>query len=111
MASASTSKEKTIHVFFDKDHYKDWLFFYVQGQERGGLLIGPVQPGMPTGGNLNGMVPGVGGMPGQSPGLGGGPGQGVGQAPGQGFGGGFGGQAPTPPTQPQQNQSNSSPDQ
>jgi type II secretory pathway pseudopilin PulG len=108
VASASTSKEKTIHVFFDKDHYKDWLFIYVQGQERGGLLIGPVQPGMPTGGNLNGMVPGMGGMPGmpgQAPGLGQGPGQGLGQAPGQGFGGGIGGQSPTPPTPPQQNQS------
>ncbi len=112
VASASTSKEKTIHVFFDKDHYKDWLFIYVQGQERGGLLVGPVQPGMPTGGNLNGMG-NMPGMPGQAPG--GGPGQGLGQgfgqAPGQGFGGSVGGQTPTPPTQPQQNQTSSPPDQ
>jgi type II secretory pathway pseudopilin PulG len=88
---ASTSKEKTIRVFFDKNHYKDWLFIYVPGLERGGLLTGPVNPNMQAGG--------VGGFnPGQTPG------GSAGQIPGQGFGQGQGGglpsnfgQSPTPP--------------
>jgi type II secretory pathway pseudopilin PulG len=67
---ASTSKAKTIRVFFDKNHYNDWLFIYVPQGDRGGLLTGPVNPGMPTGGNLGGIVPGVGGgLPGQGQGL------------------------------------------
>ena len=54
---ASTSKEKSIRVFYNKSHYKDWLFIYVPMADQGGLLTGPVNPGMPTpnlnGGNLN----------------------------------------------------------
>ena len=50
---ASISKEKSIRVFFEKNHYKDWLFVYMPTADRGGLLTGPVNPGMPTG-NLNG---------------------------------------------------------
>jgi type II secretory pathway pseudopilin PulG len=54
---ASMSKEKPIRVFYGKNHYKDWLFIYApqfeQGQ--GGLLKGPVNPGMPMG-NLNAPV-------------------------------------------------------
>jgi type II secretory pathway pseudopilin PulG len=55
---ASMSKEKPIRVFYGKNHYKDWLFIYVPQQAGlGGLLKGPVNPGMPTpnlnGGNLN----------------------------------------------------------
>jgi type II secretory pathway pseudopilin PulG len=61
---ASTSKEKSVHVFFDKDHYKDWLFIYLAQGDRGGLLIGPVQPGMQSGGF---GVPG--GLPGQGQGI------------------------------------------
>jgi len=54
---ASMSKEKPIRVFYGKNHYKDWLFIYVPQADQGGLLKGPVNPGMPTpnlnGGNLN----------------------------------------------------------
>ncbi len=56
---ASMSKEKPIRVFYGKNHYKDWLFIYAPqfDQVQGGLLKGPVNPGMPTpnlnGGNLN----------------------------------------------------------
>jgi type II secretory pathway pseudopilin PulG len=62
---ASTSKAKSIRVFYEKNHYNDWLFIYVPQADRGGLLTGPVNPGMPTG-NLGGVAPGVGGgLPGQ----------------------------------------------
>lgn len=52
---ASLSKEKPIRVFYGKNHYKDWLFIYVPQADQGGLLRGPVNPGMPTG-NLNGAI-------------------------------------------------------
>jgi hypothetical protein len=87
---ASTSKEKSIRVFFEKNHYKDWLFVYVPMIDRGGLLVGPVQPGMPTGGGLAGAY-------GQAPGAAGG--QGQGQAVPQ-----AGGQFQNPPAQNQPNQ-------
>jgi type II secretory pathway pseudopilin PulG len=58
---ASTSKAKTIRVFFDKNHYNDWLFIYVPQGDRGGLLTGPVNPGMPGGATLGGIPQGVGG--------------------------------------------------
>jgi type II secretory pathway pseudopilin PulG len=77
---ASASKEKTIRVFFDKNHYNDWLFIYMPMADRGGLLTGPINPGMQTG-NMGGLTPGqtAGGAPGQG---------GLGQS---GFGqGGFG---------------------
>ncbi len=45
---ASTSKEKTIRVFYDKNHYNDWLFIYVQGMDRGRQLMGPVNPSLPS---------------------------------------------------------------
>jgi type II secretory pathway pseudopilin PulG len=63
---ASTSKAKSIRVFYEKNHYNDWLFIYVPMADRGGLLTGPVNPGMPAG-NLNGTAPGqpVAGAPGQ----------------------------------------------
>ncbi len=82
---ASTSKAKSIRVFYEKNHYNDWLFIYVPQADRGGLLTGPVNPGMPTGGNLGGIAPGAGG------GL---QGQGQGPAPN-------GGQPQGPPTPPQ----------
>jgi type II secretory pathway pseudopilin PulG len=50
---ASMSKEKPIRVFYGKNHYKDWLFIYAPQFDLGGLLKGPVNPGMPTP-NLNG---------------------------------------------------------
>ncbi len=63
----STSKARSIRVFFDKDHYNDWLFFYImQTQRSQGLLVGPVNPGLP---DLNGQTPGQSGgsLPGQAP--------------------------------------------
>lgn len=75
---ASTSKAKTIRVFFDKSHYNDWLFIYLQQADRGGLLTGPVNPNMPAG-SPNGLLPG---LPGQ-PAPGGGPAPGVIPNPGQ----------------------------
>jgi type II secretory pathway pseudopilin PulG len=98
--ASTNKKDKTIRVFFDKTHYSDWLFIYVQQFDRpGSLLTGPVNPNMPSG-NLNGLLPGQpGGLPGQGAG-----GQGVG---GQGFGGQGQGlspnssQTPVTPTPPQ----------
>lgn len=81
---ASTNKDKSIRVFFQKNHYKDWLFVYIPMADRGGLLTGPVQPGMPSG-NLNGAAaPTTGGLPGQSQGFG--QSSGVSSGQGQGFG-------------------------
>jgi type II secretory pathway pseudopilin PulG len=54
---ASMSKEKSIRVFYDKNHYKDWLFIYVPQADHGGLLTGPVSLNGPTG-NLGGTIPG-----------------------------------------------------
>jgi type II secretory pathway pseudopilin PulG len=85
----STSKAKSIRVFNEKDHYKDWLFIYVPGSEQGGLLKGPINPGMPTGGNFGGVTPGAAG------GLGG-------ITPGQGVPNGL--QPQSPPTPAPQNQ-------
>jgi type II secretory pathway pseudopilin PulG len=66
---ASASKAKTIRVFYDKNHYNDWLFIYVPQADRGGLLTGPVSLNGPTG-NFGGVAPGVaGGLPGQVQGL------------------------------------------
>ena len=61
--ASANKKDKTIRVFYGKNHYNDWLFIYVPVADRGGLLTGPVNPGMPTG-NLNGpMNPAPGGNP------------------------------------------------
>ncbi|MGB6387830.1 MAG: hypothetical protein WBE45_05380 [Terriglobales bacterium] len=54
---ASLSKEKTIHVFNDKNHYNDWLFVYVPQADRGGLLTGPISTTLLAGG-LTGAIPG-----------------------------------------------------
>jgi hypothetical protein len=102
---ASLSKEKSIRVFFDKNHYNDWLFIYVAQADRGGLLVGPLNPNMPTP-NLNG------GLPGQT-----GAGQGIsgqGLGLGQGLGQGLtpsGGQTQMQPTQPSQNSGQTQPQQ
>ena len=86
---ASTSKAKTIRVFYEKNHYNDWLFIYLPTGDRGGTLTGPVNPGLPTP-NLSGAAPGLaGGTPGQG-------------TPGQGLTPNFG-QTQSPPTQPSQN--------
>jgi type II secretory pathway pseudopilin PulG len=98
VASASKDKEKSVHVFFDKDHYKDWLFIYLAQGDRGGLLVGPVQPGMQSGGigGLGGIGSGPSGLPGQ-------PGQGL-TPNGIQPQGGFGGQTPQTPPNPGQQQ-------
>ncbi len=87
---ASTSKAKTIRVFYDKNHYNDWLFVYLPTADRGVTLTGPVNPGMPTP-NLNGAAPG---LPGATPGQ-----TGFGQG---GFGQGGFGQGLTPNSGPNQ---------
>jgi|HubBroStandDraft_1064217.scaffolds.fasta_scaffold10037_2 type II secretory pathway pseudopilin PulG len=96
---ASASKEKTIRVFYGKNHYNDWLFFYLPAADRGGLLTGPVNPGIQA--TAGGLTPGVGGgAPGQG-GLGLGLGQGL--TPNGGQNQGFQTQAPpTPAPTPQQ---------
>jgi len=98
---ASTSKAKTIRVFFDKNHYKDWYFIYLPmaslGAPTGGLLTGPINPNGPTGGGLiSGQTPGgAAGQGGTGP-TGIGSGLGLGSSPN-------GGQnpilQPVPPTQ------------
>jgi len=103
--ASTNNKTKTIHVFFDKTHYSDWLFIYVTQLDRGGLLVGPVNPNMPPAPNLNGMTPGIQ----QGAGM---QGQGFG---GQGFGQGQGltpnnGQTPMAP-QPPQNSNQTPPQQ
>jgi len=92
---ASTSKQKSIHVFYTKNHYNDWLFIYLPMADRGGLLNGPVNPtGGVTSGIPGAVTPGMPGMPGGMPGQGG-----FGQS---GFGqGGLGGQNPSQPQTPQ----------
>jgi type II secretory pathway pseudopilin PulG len=92
--ASTNKKDKSIHEFFGKNHYSDWLFIYVPMADRGGLLVGPVNPNMPTGGNMGGLTPGqMAGASGQGGfgqgGLGqGGPGQGgFGQSGGFGQGG------------------------
>ena len=55
---ASASKEKTIHVFLDKNHYKDWLFIYVQGQIAEACWLDQSARINPQLLNLNGACPG-----------------------------------------------------
>jgi type II secretory pathway pseudopilin PulG len=89
---ASKSKAKSIRVFYEKNHYNDWLFIYVPQADRGGLLTGPVQLNGPPG-NLGGMIPG----------------QPVAGAPGQGFMPNTG--APGAPTQPAQDPGQTPPEE
>ncbi len=56
--ASTNKKDKSIREFFGKNHYSDWLFIYVPMADRGGLLVGPVNPNMPTGGNMGGLTPG-----------------------------------------------------
>jgi type II secretory pathway pseudopilin PulG len=97
---ASTSKAKSIRVFYEKSKYSDWYFIYVPQGDRGGLLKGPVNPGMPAG-NLGGITPGQamgGALSGQ--------GQGLGLAPNAGQSQGLQTQ-----TQPAQNSGQTPPEQ
>jgi type II secretory pathway pseudopilin PulG len=64
---ASLSKEKSIHVFYDKNHYNDWLFIYVPQADRGGLLTGPISTSLLAAGAMGavpGQVPGAGALAG-----------------------------------------------
>jgi type II secretory pathway pseudopilin PulG len=58
---ASTSTAKSIRVFYQKNHYKDWLFIYVPPDRGAALLIGPVNPGFPanTFEGMTGLSPGA----------------------------------------------------
>lgn len=58
--ASTNKKDKTVRVFAGKTHYNDWLFIYVAQFDRGGLLVGPVDPNQPPVANLNG--PSVGGI-------------------------------------------------
>lgn len=94
---ASLSKEKTIRVFNNKNHYNEWFFIYDPTTDRGGLINTPYQPGI--GGAV---MPGQMGM-GQT-GMSGAPATTA--APNPGFGApnsGFGntGSSPQQPQQPQ----------
>jgi type II secretory pathway pseudopilin PulG len=86
---ASLSKAKSIRVFFDKSHYNDWMFIYIPQADRGGLLVGPINPGMPNGNLGGGIGQPVGGLGGQGQGQGSGQGfgqsQGLGQSPNGGL--------------------------
>jgi len=95
---ASLNKtSKSIRVFYDKNHYNDWLFVYLPQADRGGLLTGPVSQNGPTSGGFGTGLPGqTGGLPGQPGGLPG-QGQGIGAGQNQGFGAPIGGQS-QPPT-------------
>jgi len=94
---ASLNKtSKSIRVFYDKNHYNDWLFIYLPQADRGGLLTGPVSQNGPTSGGFGTGLPGqTGGLPGQPGGLPG-QGQGIGAGQNQGFGSPIGGQSQPP---------------
>ena len=96
---ASLNKtSKSIRVFYDKNHYNDWLFIYLPQADRGGLLTGPVSQNGPTSGGFGTGLPGQsGGLPGQPGGL---PGQGIGAGQNQGFGSPIGGQSQPPSPAP-----------
>jgi type II secretory pathway pseudopilin PulG len=55
--ASTNKKDKSIREFYGKNHYNDWLFIYMPMADRGGLLVGPVNPSMPTG-NVGGLTPG-----------------------------------------------------
>lgn len=93
---ASLSKEKTIRVFNNKNHYNEWFFIYDPTTDRGGLINTPYQPGI--GGSMMPGQMGMGqtGMPG-APATTAAPNPGFG-APNSGFG-----NSGSSPQQPQQN--------
>ena len=60
MGVASASKDKTIRIFNNKEHYNEWIFVYDPTNDRS-LITGPYQPslmgqglGQPIGTNANG---------------------------------------------------------
>lgn len=92
---ASTSDKSSLHVFNEKDHYKDWEFIYDPTQDRGSLIQGPYNgPQTQAAGNIPGAV--SPGQMNQPPGQPFGPSGPVGQ-PQPGFG-----QGPQPAPTPQQ---------
>jgi type II secretory pathway pseudopilin PulG len=97
--ASTNKKDKSIRVFFEKNHYSDWFFIYVPMADRGGLLTGPVNPSAPVT-NLNGATP-AGGIPGQ----------GQGQAPGLGQPITPNTGSQNPGTQPQQNPGQNPPEE
>ncbi len=69
----STSKDKTIREFNNKNHYNQWQFIYDPSTDRGGLLNTPAQPPLQV------AAPPVAGQPGTGQ-------PGTAPAPGAGFG-------------------------
>ena len=87
----SKSKDESIRMYLNRNHYNEWMFVY-QGQGAGGGRGGPGPIGPGRGGRGNPQTPGGGvGFPG--PGRGGFPGRGGpgGVGPGRGPGAGGGG--------------------
>jgi type II secretory pathway pseudopilin PulG len=98
--ASTNKKDKTIRVFYGKSHYNEWLFIYLPAADRGGLLTGPINPGVQTG--MGGLTPGL--MGGATGGQGGfGQAFGQGSTPNGGQNQGFQTQTPqTPAPTPQQ---------
>jgi type II secretory pathway pseudopilin PulG len=95
----STSKEKSIREFNQKDHYNEWQFIYDPTTDRGGLLNTPNQP------PLQGAVANTQTNPANAPGGFGAPASGFGSGTGS-MGPGMGSFGSQPPAQnpPQQSQ-------
>lgn len=60
---ASTSNDKTVREFDDKNHYKDWQFVYDPSMDRGGLLTTPMQRNMKSFGQNQQLAPANGTSP------------------------------------------------
>lgn len=54
---ASKSKAGTIREYDKKNHYNDWLFFYMPNYTRGRLITGPTPLTLPANAPLNGATP------------------------------------------------------
>jgi type II secretory pathway pseudopilin PulG len=68
--ASTNKKDKSIHEFNKKNHYKDWYFIYDSNMDTGkGPLIGPWQPVTIGGGGLGQPVQGTQPAPGSGPGI------------------------------------------
>ena len=56
-ALPARAKRRASACSSEKNHYNDWLFIYMPQADRGGLLIGPINPGMQTGGTWADSLP------------------------------------------------------
>lgn len=55
---ASASKEESLRIVNEKNHYKDWVFVYDPMLDRGGLINGPYDPKKALGKFMGGSQPG-----------------------------------------------------